>query len=147
MADWVGVVTNAGKSLLGEWPGGSVLNLDSAAEGSGTVSEESLAAQTALAHQEKTASILEATDVDNGKKIKLRVTSEGVAVAHTCNQLGIWASVDGGASVMLCIIQNTTGQPIPAYANIPDFVWDFYVVIEMSNSGTFTLTVDTSSGG
>lgn len=142
---WIGVVTNAGKSLLAQWLDGGVFNIDSAAEGSGIVEETALFAQTELVNQIKAVSILGATDVPNGKKIKLRITSEGVMAAHICNQIGIWASLDGGPSYMIGILQNTGGQPIPSYAEAPDFVWDIYAIVEMSNTGTFTLTIDTTA--
>lgn len=145
MAEWTGVVTNAGKSLLGAWAGGGVLNFDSAAEGSGTVSVETLIEQTGLASQKKTINIIGSESVSNGQKIKLRITSQGIVTAHTCNQIGIWASVDGGASSMIAIVQSATGQPIPSYAEIADFVWDFYLIVEMSNSGTFTLSINSTT--
>lgn len=141
---WIGVVTNAGKALLAQWLGGGTFNIDSAAEGSGTVDAAALFAQTALVNQRKVISILGAADVPGGKKIKLRITSEGVMSAHVCNQLGIWASLDGGAQHMIGILQSTVGQPVPTHADAPDFVWDFYAIVEMSNTGTFTLTIDTS---
>lgn len=143
--DWIGVVTNAGKALLGAWAGGGTLELTGAAEGSGTVSAAALLAQTALASQKKTISIIKSTNVANGKKVKLRITSVDVTTAHTCNQIGVWARLNTGSPVMIAILQSATGQPIPTYAEVPDFVWDFYAILQMSNEGAFALTVDTSA--
>ena len=139
------VVTNGGKTLFSSWVQGTTLNFDSAAAGTGTVNVAALMAQTALVSQKQTVSILSATAVTGGIKLKLRVTSVGVATAYTLNQFGVWASIDGGPSIMAAIYQDATGIPIPAYSETPDFVYTFYAIIEMSNEGTFNLTVDMSS--
>ena len=49
MAGWIGVITNAGASLLAEWVQGSVLSIDSAEAGTGTYPDSTLMAKTALA--------------------------------------------------------------------------------------------------
>ena len=50
---WLGVVTNAGKELLGGWLAGQTLQITRATGGSGTVREAALLAQTELVEQQQ----------------------------------------------------------------------------------------------
>ena len=140
---WNAVITNGGKSLFATWVTGAMLNFDSAASGSGTVQTVSLMAQTALVSKKQTLRLLGGEKVTDGIRLKIQITApeEG----YTLNQIGVWGSIDGGASTMLAIFQNDDGVTIPSYSQTPDFVYNFFGTIVVSNTGTFTLTIDTSA--
>lgn len=141
MATWNGVITNAGNSLLNEWVNEKALNFDSAAAGQGTVALVSMLAQTALVSQKQAASILGGKQVTGGIRLKIRIAAP--TTAYTLNQFGVWASVTGGSTTMIALFQLEDGIPIPSKAESPDFVYTFYALISCSNTGTWTVTVDT----
>ena len=143
MANWIGVITNAGNSLLNEWVNEKALNFDSAAAGQGIVAEAAMLAQTTLVGQKQTASLLGGERVSAGIRLKLRITAPDTA--YTLNQYGVWASVEGGTPAMIALFQHPQGVPIPSKAESPDFVYTFYGLIMCSNTGTWTVTVDTSA--
>ena len=127
MANWIGVITNAGNSLLNEWVNEKALNFDSAAAGQGIVAEAAMLAQTTLVGQKQTASLLGGERVSAGIRLKLRITAPDTA--YTLNQYGVWASVEGGTPAMIALFQHPQGVPIPSKAESPDFVYTFYGLI------------------
>ena len=143
MATWNGVITNAGNSLLNEWVNEKTLNFDSAAAGQGTVAAAAMMAQTALVNEKQTASLLGGERVSSGIRLKLRIAAPNTA--YTLNQFRVSASVDAGASAMIALFQLEQGVPIPSKTESPDFVYTFYALISCSNTGTWTVTVDTSA--
>lgn len=143
MATWNGVITNAGNSLLNEWVNEKTLNFDSAAAGQGTVAAAAMMAQTALVNEKQTASLLGGERVSSGIRLKLRIAAPNTA--YTLNQFRVSASVDGGASAMIALFQLEQGVPIPSKTESQDFVYTFYALISCSNTGTWTVTVDTSA--
>lgn len=143
MATWNGVITNAGNSLLNEWVNEKTLNFDSAAAGQGTVAAAAMMAQTALVNEKQTASLLGGERVSSGIRLKLRIAAPNTA--YTLNQFRVSASVDGGAPAMIALFQLEQGVPIPSKTESPDFVYTFYALISCSNTGTWTVTVDTSA--
>lgn len=143
MATWNGVITNAGNSLLNEWVNEKTLNFDSAAAGQGIVAAAAMMAQTALVNEKQTASLLGGERVSSGIRLKFRIAAPNTA--YTLNQFRVSASVDGGASAMIALFQLEQGVPIPSKTESPDFVYTFYALISCSNTGTWTVTVDTSA--
>jgi len=139
------VITNAGKALLAAWVSGGTLNIVSAAAGSGTVSAAALMAQTALVSEKQNMSIISMESVTGGIRLKLQLTSEGVTTSYTLNQMGIKASLSGGSATLLALFQDSSGIIIPTYASMPDFVFTFYATLQMSNSGSLSVTLDTSA--
>lgn len=143
MATWNGVITNAGNSLLNEWVNEKALNFDSAAAGQGTVAVAAMMAQTALVSQKQAASMLGGEQITGGIRLKIRIAAP--TTAYTLNQFGVWASVTGGSTTMIALFQLEDGIPIPSKSESPDFVYTFYALISCSNTGTWTVTVDTSA--
>ena len=139
------VITNAGKSLLAEWIAGKCLNFDSAATGEGTVQETYLMAQTALAAQKQALSIIKMERIDGGIRLQLQCTNEAVSEEYKINQIGVWVSLDGGASTLVAIFQDATGVSVPTHEDMPDYVFTFYAVLQMSNEGDITVNIDTSA--
>ena len=145
MAKWTGVVTNKGAELLAAWAEGTTLNINAAAAGTGTVADAALIAQTALAGQKQTASIVSYSKADgaNGLKIQLQITAP--TTGYTLNQFGIWAKVGTGENKLLALFQNSDGVAVPPASDSPDFVYTFYGLIMISNTGDVSVTVDASA--
>ena len=142
MAVWEGVVTNSGRNLEASWLSGTTLNIDSAKGGTGTVSSAALMAQTGLVGQRQILSIIANEAIAGGIRLKVQITAP--ETGYTLNQLGIWGSINGGATTMIALFQSSVGVPIPALSEMPDFIFTFYGVIQVSNEGTLTVTLDTS---
>lgn len=138
------VVTDVGKALLATWVSGTTFNLDSAKGGTGIVTPINLKNQTGLVDQKQTLSLLGFEPTTGGIRVKVRVVAHPTA-GYTLNQIGLWGSVDGGATTLIALYQDATGISIPAAADIPDFVYTFFATIQMANDGTLTITVDTSA--
>ena len=143
MANWIGVITNGGNDLLNEWVSQRELRFDSAAAGTGTVAVASMMAQTQLVSRKQEASILGADRVDGGVRLKLRVTAH--ETGYTLNQYGVWASLTGGDSILIALFQHEQGIQVPSKSESQDFVYTFYALIGCSNTGTWTVNIDTGA--
>jgi len=140
------VITNAGKTLLSQWAaGGATLTITGAKIGSGTVTAASLMAQTALAAEKQSMSIVNSETVAGGVRLKLQLTSVGVTTGYTGNQIGIWAKLGSGSEILMAIYQDSSGITVPTAAEMADFVFTFYAMLQMSNTGTISVTLDTSA--
>lgn len=143
MATWIGVVTNAGRALFATWMNGTTFNFDAAEGGTGTTAESALLAQTALVNKKQDISILGGERVTDGIKLTIQITAP--ATGYTLNQIGIKGSVDGGSRVLTALFQTSDGVTIPSVAQTPDFIYKFFGTITVSNTGEFTLMIDTSA--
>lgn len=139
------VITNVGNNLLQAYNGGATLVIEGAVGGTGTVDVAALMAQTALKNQKQTFSIISRVAVTGGLKLGLRITSTGITTEYVLNQIGIKANVNSGTSTLLALFQDSTGVTIPTYTDKPDFAFTFYAVIMMDNTGTLSVTIDTSA--
>lgn len=139
------VLTNAGRDLLAQWAAGGELTIDNAACGQGTVNEAYLMGQTQLVAQKKQLSIVRKANVAQGVQLQLQCTNGDVSAAFTINQIGVWAHLDDGASVMIAIYQDSTGVLVPTAAEMADYVFTFYATLQMSNTGELTVTIDSSA--
>lgn len=139
------VLTNSGLNLMAQWVDGAVLTIDEATAGEGTVNEAYLMGQTQLVAEKKQLSIVRQDRVANGVRIQMQCTNEGVTEAFTINQIGVWAHLNDGASVLLSIYQDDTGVLVPTNAEMPEYVFTFYAVLQVSNTGTLQVTIDASA--
>ena len=139
------VLTNSGLNLMAQWVDGAVLTIDKATAGEGTVNEAYLMGQTQLVAEKKQLSIVRQDRVANGVRIQMQCTNEGVAEEFTINQIGVWAHLNDGASVLLSIYQDDTGVLVPTNAEMPEYVFTFYAVLQVSNTGTLQVTLDASA--
>lgn len=145
MAKWTGVVTNKGAELLAAWAEGTTLNIYSAAAGTGTVAEAAMIAQTALAGQKQAASIVSHSKADGATGLKIQLQITAPSTGYTLNQFGIWAKVGNGEGKLLALFQNSEGIEVPSASDSPDFVYTFYGLIMISNTGSISVTVDASA--
>lgn len=145
MAKWTGVVTNKGAELLAAWVEGTTLNIYSAAAGTGTVAEAAMIAQTALAGQKQAASIVSHSKADGATGLKIQLQITAPSTGYTLNQFGIWAKVGSGEGKLLALFQKSEGIDVPSAFDSPDFVYTFYGLIMISNTGSISVTVDASA--
>lgn len=142
---WKSVTTNAGKALFSQWVAGKTLNVASVASGEGVVQEEYLMAQTSLVAQKQTLSIIKTQQVEDGIRLQLQCTNTDLSAAYTINQIGVWAKLDDGEPVMVAIFQDDTGVGVPSHDEMPDYVFTFYAIIQVSNVEDITVNIDTSA--
>lgn len=143
---WNGVVTNAGKVLLAQWAQGGTLAVDGAKAGTGTVSPTQLMASRNVAGVAHRMSIINSGPVEGGGVLyTLQFITE--AAAYTAMQVGIFASLDGGASTLIAIYQADSGEgvSVPATDEALDFAFTFGATVDMSNEGTLNVTIDDSA--
>ena len=139
------VLTNSGLNLMAQWVDGAVLTIDKATAGEGTVNKAYLMGQTQLVAEKKQLSIVRQDRVANGVRIQMQCTNEGVTEEFTINQIGVWAHLNDGASVLLSIYQDDTGVLVPTNAEMLEYVFTFYAVLQVSNTGTLQVTLDASA--
>lgn len=145
MGVWKGAATNGGNALFAEWAqGGHTLTITGAKVGSGYVPDINMRSATDLQAEEDDAAIVNAEALTNGTKFRIRVTP-AATTGYVAHEIGIWAKVDNGTPVMVSLNQDSdTGIPVPTAAESPQFVFDLYCVLAISNDGTLTVTISTS---
>lgn len=137
------VVTNAGNALLQQWAGGGTLTIDGARAGAGAVSQLNLINQTAVTQEKQTLSIISAKQVEGGTQFHVQITAPDAG--YTAKQIGIYGHLGSGDSTLIALYQDESGITVPSKAEMPDFVYAFYATIQGSNTGTLSVTLDTSA--
>lgn len=137
------VVTNAGKALLQQWAGGGTLTIDGAKAGAGAVSQLNLINQTAVTQEKQTLSIISAKQVEGGTQFHVQITAPDAG--YTAKQIGIYGHLGSGDSTLIALYQDESGITVPSKAEMPDFVYAFHATIQGSNTGTLSVTLDTSA--
>ena len=137
------VVTNAGKALLQQWAGGGTLTIDGAKAGAGAVSQLNLINQTAVTQEKQTLSIISAKQVEGGTQFHVQITAPDAG--YTAKQIGIYGHLGSGDSTLIALYQDESGITVPSKAEMPDFVYAFYATIQVGNTGTLSVTLDTSA--
>ena len=136
------VVTNAGAALLARWARGGTLVIDRATAGTGTIKAVSLAGSTKLVNEKQTLSIVGTKEVDGG--IQYNIQFDAPEIEYTVNQVGIWAHLNNEKSVLIAIYQDEVGVSIPSKEEMPDFVYAFYAVIQMDNTGELRVNINSN---
>lgn len=137
------VVTNAGKALLQQWAGGGTLTIDGAKAGAGAVPQLNLINQTAVTQEKQTLSIISARQVEGGTQFHVQITAPDAG--YTAKQIGIYGRLGSGDSTLIALYQDESGITVPSKAEMPDFVYAFYATIQVGNTGTLSVTLDTSA--
>ena len=141
------VVTNAGVGLLNESLAGHTLTIESAVGGAGTLTEEELAAATDVADQKQTFALLGIEDIEGGKRVGIQITNNGVSESYILHQIGVQARLEYEEAplTLLIILQDEHGVEIPTEAENPDWLFEIYAVISISNKANITVNIDTSA--
>ena len=140
---WTGVITNAGQDLLDQWAQGShTLTIDRAAVGSGLTAAADMFTATNLANQQDTAAIISKEAITGGTKFKILI-SPASNTAYTAREVGLWAHIDNGSSVLMSLHQDEAGGiSIPTQAQSPDFAFAMYIIHAISNTEEIEVNID-----
>ena len=141
--NWICTVTDDGASLFSRWLEGGTVNFSTAQGGTGTVPEAELMHQSTLADTKQELSIIGYERKDEGIRISVQITAHDEE--YTINQIGLYASIDGGEPVMAIILQDDKGLDVPDIADSPDFIYKKFILVRVSNIGDYTVTIDTSA--
>lgn len=140
------VVTNAGVGLLNESLAGHTLTIESAVGGAGTLEEEALKAAADVADPKQTFHLIGIEDVENGKRVGVQITNQGVAESYILHQIGVKARLEFQEPeelTLLFVLQDDRGVEIPAEAESPDFLFEIYGILTISNNANIEVHVDT----
>ena len=140
------VVTNAGVGLLNESLAGHTLTIERAVGGAGTLEEEALKAAADVADPKQTFHLLGIEDVESGKRVGVQITNQGVAESYILHQIGVKARLefqDPEEAALLFVLQDGRGVEIPSEAENPDFLFEIYGILTISNNANIEVHVDT----
>ena len=140
------VVTNAGVGLLNESLAGHTLTIERAVGGAGTLEEEALKAAADVADPKQTFHLLGIEDVENGKRVGVQITNQGVAESYILHQIGVKARLEfqePEEAALLFVLQDGRGVEIPSEAENPDFLFEIYGILTISNNANIEVHVDT----
>ena len=138
------VITDAGHRLQAALLGtGKGLVFTRAVTGAG-LAEGELAAQTAVTEERQTLSLQPATPLEDAKtKVQVLLSNAGLETGYTMHQLGFYAKAqDEEDEILYALVQDETGDVIPADAESPGFTADWSYVFAYSNADSVTVTVD-----
>ena len=133
-------ITNAGLAVYNRWLGGEALTL-TAAKGGDVVAADPAAA-TDLVRTVQTLTILGTEAVNGGHRVRVQVTSAGLSAGYTLRQVGIWGRIGSEMPVLLILLQDADGVPVPAAADNPDFVCTLGAFFQAVSAGRFSATID-----
>lgn len=139
------VVTNAGVGLLNESLAGHTLTIESAVGGAGTSTEEELKTATDVVQPKQTFKLIGIDDFEQGKRVGIQISNEGVTESYILHQIGAKAHLEyeGEELTLLFVLQDERGVEIPTEAENPDFLFEVYAVITISNDANIVVNVST----
>ena len=138
------VVTNAGVDLLNESLAGHTLTIESAVGGAGTQTEDEIKAATDVAEPKQALKLTGIEDFEDGKRIGIQITNEGISESYILHQIGVKAHLEYEEDLtLLFVLQDERGVEIPTEAENPDFIFEVYAVISISNEANIDVTVNT----
>ena len=144
---WIpSAVPNAGVGLLNESLAGHTLTIERAVGGAGTLEEEALKADADVADPKQTFHLLGIEDVENGKRVGVQITNQGVAESYILHQIGVKARLEfqePEEAALLFVLQDGRGVEIPSEAENPDFLFEIYGILTISNNANIEVRVDT----
>ena len=135
------VVTNAGVDLLNESLAGHTLTIESAVGGAGTSTEEELKSATDVAEPKQTFKLIGIDDFEQGKRVGIQITNKGVTESYVLHQIGAKAHLEYEMETptLLFVLQDDRGVEIPTEAENPDFLFEVYAVITISNEANIVV--------
>ena len=138
------VITDAGHRLQAALLGtGKGLVFTRAVTGAG-LAEGELAAQTAVTEERQTLSLQPAMPLEDAKtRVQVLLSNAGLEAGYTMHQLGFYAKAqDAEEEILYALVQDETGDAIPADAESPGFTSDWSYVFAYGNADSVTVTVD-----
>lgn len=136
-------VTNAGVALLNESLAGHILTITSAVGGAGTLEDQELASAVDVVDQKQTFSLMGLEDLEQGKQVGVQISNKGVSESYILHQIGVKARLEyEEEETLLFLLQDDRGVEIPAEAENPDFLFEVYATIAISNKAIITINVN-----
>lgn len=138
--------TKAGITMLTEALTGEPITITAAVGGAGIVDDDVLA-QLEMVEEPRQALTLvgieKIEDSENeSRRIKIHITSRGIAERYVMHQIGIYARNEESAEDKLVIVlQDAHGVEIPAEDENADFSMEFYAVISISNDAQISIEI------
>lgn len=134
---WMGVITNAGRSLMARAAGGEgTLIIKSATIGSGTrVSEAAMRAATNLANEKAAGSIVSSRASEAEGTVTVNVSiGPAQSTAYVAREIGLWAGIGNETPVLFALHQDETGINIPTAGDYPSFAATMSLIQIMDNA-------------
>ena len=127
-------VTNTGLVMLNELLAGCTLTITSATGGTGIADPATLIEIESLQKPKQELSLLGIENQEQGKRIKIQITSTGLTEGYQLQQVAVYAALDKEEqSERLFIMQDEKGIWIPSESETPGFVVEMYAFIAMTN--------------
>lgn len=138
------VLTKSGEELLSGMLSGAKLIITRAAVGGETVDDGQLAEQTNVASPLSASALIggwENAAGENGTQIDILITNEGVLETSRMKQVGIFAKTENRAEVLFGILQDETGEEIPPYNSLPEWLIRMSIVIGISRTDNIEVVI------
>lgn len=148
MAVWENVIkTEKGLALDQKMiTGDYTLKLTKAESGKGRVDSDQLAKQTAVTDFGQTLTLGKAyiPSKDTSYALPVSLSNDGVEVAYTLYQVGVYAKDPDEGEILYFIAQSPKeeGEKVPGRAESPGFFIDWNFTLNFSNATTVEVTVD-----
>ena len=142
---WYGVITDAGRNLIAQYIAGTAqIDVNLMTVGSGRVAEENMHSSTALVQPKDNGSIVSKRNVEQGIDFMLQIGPR-TGGSYVATEIGIWANAEGEDGVLLMLMQNNDGVPIPAAGASVDFAYMLGVLLIIDNLEDITVTIDSTA--
>ncbi|MDR1821149.1 MAG: hypothetical protein LBQ91_01800 [Oscillospiraceae bacterium] len=134
-------MTAAGLNMLSQFGSGDRLAFTRAAAGA-AVSGGNLSSLTNVTAPQTAMDIAVIQTISSGgRAVTVQKTNAGFSAAQTVKQIGLFASLNGGAEVLFAVAQDPVGVVIPAEADTPSYVFAFDFLFPFSATDDITITV------
>lgn len=130
-------LTKSGETLLSQMLNGAKLTFTRVVIGDKAVKEELLASQTAVFSPIAAPALIAGqteTPGKNGTQISIQIRNDGVKETTRMQQIGLFAQSEHSDEVMIGILQDETGEEIPAFEDFPQFGIFLDVIIGISRT-------------
>lgn len=141
------VLTKLGENLLSGMLNGAKLTFTRVVLGDKTVKDELLPTQTSVFSPIPAPALIAGkreAPSKNGTEIIIQIRNDGVAETTRMRQIGLFAQTEHDDEVMLAILQDETGEEIPAYADFSQFEISLALTIGISRTNNISVIVSPS---
>jgi microcystin-dependent protein len=146
MASYNLTVTNAGNTALASaLANGWALNITSVQFGSGQIGTNNPEAQTQLVNPQAYGTLVaENTLVQYQTSIEFTLSTTQVTYSFSMYEIGVWASLNGGAPLLFCYGWTTTPDTITPGGSTSAETYDFQLGIKYNQAATVSVTLSLS---
>lgn len=140
-------LTKSGEELLSSMMNGSKLIFTRVVIGDKTVADEKLSVQTAVFSPISAPALISGSrevPSKNGTEILIQIRNDGISETTRMKQIGLFAKTEHMDEVMLGILQDETGEEIPAYSDFPQFLIELSVTVGISRTNNINVQVNPS---